>query len=97
MTQKKFTGHQWAKEAREHQLGFCTRRHFLKESAMGFGALALGSLLGGCGSNPAKPGDNLFDAAHPLAPKAALFRGRANSVIILQMGGARLRCWKAKS
>ena len=33
------------KEANKTMLQQSTRRHFLKEGAMGFGALALGSLL----------------------------------------------------
>lgn len=64
-----------------------TRRHFLKESAMGLGALALGSLFGSCGaSNSASP--IAFDPTHPLLPKAPPFFGKAKSVIYLHMAGA---------
>lgn len=64
-----------------------TRRHFLKESAMGLGALALGSLIGSCGSS-ASGNQVPFDAAHPLAPKLPQFPGKARSVIYLHMAGA---------
>jgi hypothetical protein len=68
---------------------FLTRRHFLKESAMGFGALALGSLLGGCfGKQNATGGSIALDPAHPLAPRMPMFPGRAKSVIYLHMAGA---------
>ena len=42
MTQKELRNQQLLKEANERTAHFFTRRHFLKESAMGFGALALG-------------------------------------------------------
>jgi len=73
-------------EARNARLQQTTRRHFLKESAMGLGALALGSLLGGCGtSTSANP---LYDSAHPLLPKSPMFPGKAKSVIYIHMAGA---------
>lgn len=67
-----------------------TRRFFLKESAMGFGALALGSLLQSCGlgSNAEGPSGVAFDPAHPLLPKSPMFPGRAKNVIYLHMAGA---------
>lgn len=54
---------------------------------MGFGALALGSLLAGCqsGSSSSAPA---FDAAHPLLPKPPVFPAKAKSVIYLHMAGA---------
>ncbi len=65
-----------------------TRRHFLKESAMGLGALALGSLVG-CGANNASSSmSNLFDATNPLMPKPPMFPGKAKSVIYIHMAGA---------
>ncbi len=77
------------KEARETVLRHHTRRHFLKESAMGLGALALGSLLGGCGRSKSNQGANfLFDTSNPLAPKMPMFPGKAKSVIYLHMAGA---------
>lgn len=54
---------------------------------MGFGALALGSLFGGCGNDPVYKGIE-FDAAHPLLPRAPHFPGKARSVIYLHMAGA---------
>ena len=54
---------------------------------MGLGALALGSLVG-CGSNSDKHAQQLFDPAHPLAPKMPPFAARAKSVIYLHMAGA---------
>ena len=56
---------------------------------MGFGALALGSLVGGCNfGNSGDSGNIIFDAAHPLAPKLPMFPGKAKSVIYLHMAGA---------
>jgi len=46
MTQKDLYNQRLLKEANERSLQFTTRRHFLKESAMGLGALAMGSLIG---------------------------------------------------
>ena len=66
-----------------------TRRHFLKESAMGLGALALGSLFGSCGVGSGKNSYSpAFDSTNPLLPKAPMFPGRARSVIYLHMAGA---------
>lgn len=67
-----------------------TRRHFLKESAMGFGALALGSLLQSCGlgSGSAPVTTVPFDPARPLAPRLPHFPGKAKNVIYLHMAGA---------
>lgn len=73
-------------EARNARLQQTTRRHFLKESAMGLGALALGSLFGSCGSSALS--NAAFDAAHPLLPKAPMFPGKAKSVIYIHMAGA---------
>ena len=85
--QKDIHNDRLAAEANQRALQFRTRRHFLKESAMGFGALALGSLLGGCaGGSPENA--IAFDPAHPLAPKMPMFPGRAKSVIYLHMAGA---------
>jgi hypothetical protein len=76
------------REANHAILQQYTRRHFLKEGAMGFGALALGSMLGSCGFNSSNASKNLFDAANPLAPKPPMFPGKAKSVIYLHMAGA---------
>jgi hypothetical protein len=89
MTQKELSDQRLVKEANERALQFLTRRHFLKESAMGFGALALGSLFAGCGFGSGGESSNiLFDPAHPLAPKMPMFPARAKSVIYLHMAGA---------
>src|SRR6202035_667310 len=89
MTQKDLHNDRLAAEAREKAIGFLTRRHFLKQSAMGFGALALGSFIGGCGLGAAGNGSPIaFDPAHPLAPKLPMFPGKDKSVIYLHMAGA---------
>lgn len=76
-------------EAQQALLRFHTRRHFLKESAMGLGALALGSLFAGCGAQASHaPDDVVFDPVHPLMPKLPHFPARARSVIYLHMAGA---------
>src|SRR5215467_6050983 len=89
MTREELHNQKLLNEAREAALRFHTRRHFLKESAMGLGALALGSLLNSCGRSPAKPIANiLYDPANPLAPRPPMFPGKAKSVIYLHMAGA---------
>src|SRR5450432_1367492 len=87
MTQKELNSERLFKEASNAYLQAHTRRHFIKESAMGLGALALGSLFGSC-SNNNSTNPVVFDAAHPLAPKMPMFPGRAKSVIYLHMAGA---------
>ncbi|NII23852.1 DUF1501 domain-containing protein [Pseudoflavitalea sp. X16] len=88
MTQKELHNQRLIDEANTRALHYFTRRHFLKESAMGLGALALGSLFG-CGAGKEEAvSNNLFDAANPLAPKLPLFPGKAKSVIYLHMAGA---------
>jgi hypothetical protein len=76
------------KEAEHTAIQQHTRRHFLKESAMGFGALALSSLLGSCGTNSSESSGSLFDASNPLVPRSPMFPGKAKSVIYLHMAGA---------
>ena len=90
MTQKELHNQRLVKEAEDAAIHMHTRRHFLKESAMGLGALALGSLLAVVGSKPSHPiADNSFDPAHPLMPKVApVCRQRPRSVIYLHMAGA---------
>jgi len=70
MTQKELHNQRLVREAQAAVLRMHTRRHFIKESAMGLGALAIGSLLGGC---MGKSGNNVtsgveFDPARPLLP-----------------------------
>jgi hypothetical protein len=89
MTQKELHNQRLLNEANARALQYITRRNFLKESAMGLGGLALGALLGGCGSGSGEiVTPTAFDAANPLAPKLPLFPGKAKSVIYLHMAGA---------
>lgn len=88
MTRDELNNERLVREAIHSQLKCWTRRHFLKESAMGFGALALGSLIGSCGQKSASSSAIAFDAAHPLAPRMPQFPGKAKSVIYLHMAGA---------
>jgi len=99
MTRDELHAQKLLKEAEQAHLQLHTRRHFLKESAMGLGALAIGSLLGSCGQSAldkmAKEAANTgfdplrdFDPARPLLPKAPPFAARAKSVIYLHMAGA---------
>jgi hypothetical protein len=89
MTQKELHNQRLVNEANEKTLQAVTRRHFIKETAMGFGALALGSLLQSCGTGAPKTNHSIaFDPAHPLAPKMPMFPARAKNVIYLHMAGA---------
>src|SRR5450432_3017837 len=87
MTQKELHIQRLVKEAQEAVIRMQSRRHFLKESAMGLGALALGAMLGSCGSKASR-NSVVFDPAHPLMPKLPHFAGKAKSVIYLHMAGA---------
>ena len=87
MTQKELNTQRLVQEAIQHHARFNSRRHFIKESAMGLGSLALGALLGSCNST-AVNNPVVFDPAHPLLPKAPPFLGKAKSVIYLHMAGA---------
>lgn len=62
-----------------------SRRHFLLESAMGLGALALGSMVG-CTAAPQK--SVLASATDPMLPKSPHFAAKAKRVIYLHMAGA---------
>jgi Protein of unknown function (DUF1501) len=90
MTQKELYNWRLQHEATNKMLHHHTRRHFIKESAMGLGALALGSLLNGCSDKQtaAAGATNFFDAANPLVPKPPMFAGKAKSVIYIHMAGA---------
>jgi hypothetical protein len=87
MTRNELHNQRLVREAQEAVLQMHTRRHFLKESAMGLGALALGSFFGGC-KNKATHNPITFDPAHPLMPKLPPFAAKAKSVIYLHMAGA---------
>ncbi|HEY4205927.1 MAG TPA: DUF1501 domain-containing protein, partial [Puia sp.] len=90
MTQKELHNQRLLREAEEAVSRMHTRRHFLQECAMGFGALALGSFLQSCGLGAAASngGGPAFDPAHPLAAKVPMFAARAKRVIYLHMAGA---------
>lgn len=88
MTQKELHDQRLLKEAEMAVTRMYTRRHFLMESAMGLGALALGSLMQACGSRTGAGHQVAYDPAHPLAPRMPMFPGRAKSVIYLHMAGA---------
>jgi hypothetical protein len=88
MTQKELHNQRLLKEAEMAVTRMYTRRHFLMESAMGLGALALGSLMQACGTGSSTGNKIAFDPAHPLAPRMPMFPGRAKSVIYLHMAGA---------
>ena len=88
MTQKELNIQRLLKEAGERSMLAQTRRHFLKESGTGLGALAMGALLGSCGSRSPSYPPVVFDPARPLLPRPPHFPGKAKSVIFLHMAGA---------
>lgn len=88
MTRKEILNQKVLKQLEEQTIYSQTRRHFLKESAMGLGALALGSLFGACNTNKQESSQLVFDPAHPLMPKLPHFAAKAKSVIYLHMAGA---------
>ena len=88
MTQKELHNQRLLREAERAVMRMQTRRHFIKESAMGLGALAMGSMLGSCTNSPAQSSSVTFDPAHPLMPKLPPFAAKAKSVIYLHMAGA---------
>jgi hypothetical protein len=69
----------------EHQ--FLTRRELLKRTGMGFGTLALGSLLAETGAPQARAEQPQIDGAHPMAPRSPQFAPKAKRVIHLFMNG----------
>ena len=66
-------------EAIEKEALLATRRHFLSSLGTGIGALAMGSVLGGCGTQSADKSSALKIPPH---------FGKAKSVIFLHMAGA---------
>ena len=88
MTQKELHIQRLLKEVGERSMKAETRRHFLKESAMGLGALAMGALMGSCGTGASSAPSIVFDPARPLLPRPPHFPGKAKSVIFLHMAGA---------
>ena len=65
-------------------LRYRTRRHFLRDSGIGLGAIALGSMLHD--DTHAAPGN--IDRSDPLAPRKPHFPGKASRVIYLHMTGS---------
>ena len=88
MTQKELHQQRLVKEAEQAVIRMQSRRHFLKESAMGLGALAFGSMFGSCNTPAVQNSSVVFDPAHPLMPKLPAFAAKAKSVIYLHMAGA---------
>ena len=60
-----------------------TRRHFLKESSLGLGSIAMASM--NKESALAAPNENI---SNPLAPKQPHFKAKAKHVIYLHMTGS---------
>lgn len=66
-----------------------TRRHFLKECALGIGGLALGSFLASCENKSINKQHYLLDRSlNPMAPLPAPYLPKVKSVIYLHMVGA---------
>lgn len=68
-----------------HQI---TRKYFFKECFSGIGAMALGSMVGGCDWLGSKDSFDQFGNSNPLMAQAPHFIGKAKSVIYLHMAGA---------
>ncbi|MEY3119086.1 MAG: hypothetical protein RIT30_1019, partial [Bacteroidota bacterium] len=68
-----------------HQI---TRKYFFKECFSGIGAMALGSMVGGCDWLGSKDRLDQFGNSNPLMAQAPHFIGKAKSVIYLHMAGA---------
>src|SRR5581483_5586056 len=62
---------------------FLTRRHFLKQSQLGFGAIALSWLLARDGAAAPLP-----TVINPLAPRQPHYPAKAKQVIYLHMTGS---------
>lgn len=88
MTRQELHDQRLLKEAKDSIRRINTRRHFLKETAMGLGALAIGGLLKGCGNPAPKIASIAYDPVRPLLAKPPPFLGKAKSVIYLHMAGA---------
>ncbi|MDB5337994.1 MAG: hypothetical protein JWN70_3613 [Planctomycetaceae bacterium] len=68
-------------------LSLQTRRHFLQQSQLGLGAIALSALMGNSAS-AAKPDSSIDSVINPLAPKAAPLPAKAKRVIYLHLTGS---------
>ena len=72
------------KEFLHAEAEYQTRRHFLQTCTTGLGAMAFGSLLGGC-SGKENPAQVLTD---PMFPKQPHFTPKVKQVIYIHMAGA---------
>lgn len=72
------------KEFLHAEAEYQTRRHFLQTCTTGLGAMAFGSLLGGC-SGKENPSQTLTD---PMFPKQPHFTPKVKQVIYIHMAGA---------
>ena len=75
-------------EANKENAQQITRKYFFKECFSGLGAMALGSMLGGCDWLGSKDSFGAFNNTNPLMAQAPHFIGKAKSVIYLHMAGA---------
>jgi hypothetical protein len=73
-----------------------TRRYFLKQCTSGIGAMALGTMFGGCGRGDSNNLGALVN--NPALAKMPHFAGKAKSVIFLHMAGSpsQLELWDHK-
>ena len=74
-------------EANAQTMQLLTRRHFFQECVTGMGAMALGSVLGGCNWLGSKDTGSSIHS-NPLMAHAPHFAGKAKSVIYIHMAGA---------
>lgn len=90
MTQKELYDQRLFAEANHAILKHITRRHFLRDTITGLGAMAVGSMMSGCDVFGSK--DTIESTArnstNPLAAKPPVFPGKAKAVIYLHMAGA---------
>ncbi len=75
-------------ELKSQSLASTTRRHFIKDCALGLGGIALSSLMGACTSSKNNYDPLLNRALNPLAPLPPPHFAKVKSVIYLHMVGA---------
>ena len=73
-------------DPRIERMAWQTRRHFLKDSVGGIGAVALASMLGHRAS--AEPQEATSGVINPLAPRKPHFAPKAKRIIYLFQNGA---------
>lgn len=76
------------KELQHAELQASTRRHFLRNCTTGLGAMALGSLFGGCTDPIAKPSNKAKSISNAMDAKISHFVPKAKRVIYLHMAGS---------